>query len=104
MINIFLKFKLNDIFYHFMDMSHMSFLLFQMVDKLDQGLVPAELGPLDYKGLYNVRAWLLLLHDRVCCVITFGICWFQAVSKALFRAHVEGQLKVTFCHYIFTYD
>ncbi|VAH75548.1 unnamed protein product [Triticum turgidum subsp. durum] len=25
----------------------------QMVDKLDQGLVPAELGPLDYKGLYN---------------------------------------------------
>jgi hypothetical protein len=25
-----------------------------MVDKLDQGLVPAELGPLDYKGLYNV--------------------------------------------------
>jgi len=40
-----------------------------MVDKLDQGLVPAELGPLDYKGLYN------------------------AVSKALFRAHVEGQLK-----------
>ncbi|CAD6213077.1 unnamed protein product [Miscanthus lutarioriparius] len=42
----------------------------QMVDKLDQGLVPAELGPLDYKGLYN------------------------AVSKALFRAHVEGQLKL----------
>uniref|UniRef100_A0A0E0JGE6 5'-nucleotidase n=1 Tax=Oryza punctata TaxID=4537 RepID=A0A0E0JGE6_ORYPU len=41
----------------------------QMVDKLDQGLVPAELGPLDYKGLYN------------------------AVSRALFRAHVEGQLK-----------
>ncbi|PNT70260.1 hypothetical protein BRADI_2g08826v3 [Brachypodium distachyon] len=41
----------------------------QMVDKLDQGLVPPELGPLDYTGLYN------------------------AVSKALFRAHVEGQLK-----------
>uniref|UniRef100_A0A0E0C003 5'-nucleotidase n=1 Tax=Oryza meridionalis TaxID=40149 RepID=A0A0E0C003_9ORYZ len=41
----------------------------QMVDKLDQGLVPAELGPLDYKGLYN------------------------AVCRALFRAHVEGQLK-----------
>ncbi|GJN37806.1 hypothetical protein PR202_gb26797 [Eleusine coracana subsp. coracana] len=41
----------------------------QMVDKLDQGLVPAELGPLDYKGLYN------------------------AVYRALFRAHVEGQLK-----------
>ncbi|KAM0879862.1 hypothetical protein ACQ4PT_033953 [Festuca glaucescens] len=41
----------------------------QMVDRLDQGLVPAELGPLDYKGLYD------------------------AVSKALFRAHVEGQLK-----------
>ncbi|TVU22389.1 hypothetical protein EJB05_32081 [Eragrostis curvula] len=41
----------------------------QMVDKLDQGLVPTELGPLDYKGLYN------------------------AVYRALFRAHVEGQLK-----------
>ncbi|PNT70258.1 hypothetical protein BRADI_2g08826v3 [Brachypodium distachyon] len=25
----------------------------QMVDKLDQGLVPPELGPLDYTGLYN---------------------------------------------------
>ncbi|KAJ3694058.1 hypothetical protein LUZ60_009538 [Juncus effusus] len=41
----------------------------QMVDKLDQGAVPSELVPLDYKGL------------------------FKAVSKALFRAHVEGQLK-----------
>ncbi|KAJ4769319.1 5-nucleotidase [Rhynchospora pubera] len=41
----------------------------QLVDKLDQGEVPAELGPLDYKGLY------------------------KAVEKALFRAHVEGQLK-----------
>ncbi|KAJ0980020.1 hypothetical protein J5N97_015494 [Dioscorea zingiberensis] len=41
----------------------------QMVDRLDEGAIPAELGPLDYKGL------------------------FQAVSKALFRAHVEGQLK-----------
>ncbi|XXG84710.1 hypothetical protein AAC387_Pa10g2170 [Persea americana] len=41
----------------------------QMVDLLDEGLVPAELGPLDYSGLY------------------------KAVAKALFRAHVEGQLK-----------
>lgn len=41
----------------------------QMVDRLDEGAVPAELGPLDYKGL----------------------C--KAVSKALFRAHVEGRLK-----------
>ncbi|XP_050216712.1 uncharacterized protein LOC126667705 [Mercurialis annua] len=41
----------------------------QMVDRLDEGAIPAELGPLDYKGLY------------------------KAVGKALFRAHVEGQLK-----------
>uniref|UniRef100_A0A1D1YCH6 Cytosolic purine 5'-nucleotidase n=1 Tax=Anthurium amnicola TaxID=1678845 RepID=A0A1D1YCH6_9ARAE len=41
----------------------------QMVDRLDGGVIPVELGPLDYKGL------------------------FKAVSKALFRAHVEGQLK-----------
>ncbi|XP_024022937.1 cytosolic purine 5'-nucleotidase [Morus notabilis] len=41
----------------------------QMVDRLDDGTIPAELGPLDYKGLY------------------------KAVGKALFRAHVEGQLK-----------
>ncbi|XP_078149149.1 HAD-superfamily hydrolase, subfamily IG, 5'-nucleotidase [Carex rostrata] len=41
----------------------------QLVDKFDQGDVRAELGPLDYKGLY------------------------KAVEKALFRAHVEGQLK-----------
>jgi len=51
-----------------------------MVDKLDQVLVPAELGPLDYKGLYN------------------------AVSKALFRAHVEGQLKVLFGLLCMIYD
>ncbi|XP_020268828.1 cytosolic purine 5'-nucleotidase-like isoform X1 [Asparagus officinalis] len=41
----------------------------QMVDRLDQGAISSELGPFDYKGL------------------------FKAVSKALFRAHVEGQLK-----------
>ncbi|KAF5738804.1 putative cytosolic purine 5-nucleotidase [Tripterygium wilfordii] len=41
----------------------------QMVDRLDEGAIAAELCPLDYKGLY------------------------KAVGKALFRAHVEGQLK-----------
>ncbi|KAK8548902.1 hypothetical protein V6N13_054331 [Hibiscus sabdariffa] len=41
----------------------------QMVDRLDDGAIPADLAPLDYKGLY------------------------KAVGKALFRAHVEGQLK-----------
>ncbi|KAL2459790.1 HAD-superfamily hydrolase [Forsythia ovata] len=41
----------------------------QMVDRLDDGAIAADLGPLEYKGLY------------------------KAVGKALFRAHVEGQLK-----------
>ncbi|KAM0987982.1 hypothetical protein ACFX13_012214 [Malus domestica] len=41
----------------------------QMVDRLDDGTIAAEIGPLDYKGLY------------------------KAVGRALFRAHVEGQLK-----------
>ncbi|XP_039071346.1 5'-nucleotidase domain-containing protein 4-like [Hibiscus syriacus] len=41
----------------------------QMVNRLDDGVIPADLGPLDYKGLY------------------------KAVGKALFRAQVEGQLK-----------
>ncbi|KAK9161863.1 hypothetical protein Syun_008204 [Stephania yunnanensis] len=41
----------------------------QMVDRLDGGAIPEELGPLNYKGLY------------------------KAVSKALFIAHVEGRLK-----------
>ncbi|CAI5507526.1 unnamed protein product [Closterium sp. Naga37s-1] len=41
----------------------------QMVDRLDQGLLPAEVAPGDYKTLYKV------------------------VARALFRAHVEGQLK-----------
>ncbi|KAB2625084.1 5'-nucleotidase domain-containing protein 4-like [Pyrus ussuriensis x Pyrus communis] len=41
----------------------------QMVDRLDDGTIAAELGPLDYKGLY------------------------KAVGTALFWAHVEGQLK-----------
>ncbi|XP_024958364.1 uncharacterized protein LOC102610639 isoform X2 [Citrus sinensis] len=41
----------------------------QMVNRLDEGAIGPELGPLDYKGLY------------------------KAVGKALFRAHVEGQLK-----------
>ncbi|KAL6190746.1 hypothetical protein ACLB2K_037140 [Fragaria x ananassa] len=41
----------------------------QMVDRLDDGTIAAQLGSLDYKGLY------------------------KAVGRALFRAHVEGQLK-----------
>ncbi|WCJ23198.1 HAD-superfamily hydrolase subfamily IG 5'-nucleotidase [Euphorbia peplus] len=41
----------------------------QLVDRLDEGAIAAGIGPLDYKGLY------------------------KAVGKALFRAHVEGQLK-----------
>ncbi|KAL8244441.1 hypothetical protein R6Q59_010699 [Mikania micrantha] len=41
----------------------------QMVDRLDEGIISPDLGALDYKGLY------------------------KAVGKALFRAHVEGQLK-----------
>ncbi|KAI5580943.1 hypothetical protein POPTR_008G205900v4 [Populus trichocarpa] len=41
----------------------------QMVDRYDEGAISAEICPPDYKGLY------------------------KAVGKALFRAHVEGQLK-----------
>ncbi|XP_027334085.1 5'-nucleotidase domain-containing protein 4-like isoform X2 [Abrus precatorius] len=41
----------------------------QLVDKLDDGIIPCNLGSFDYKGLY------------------------KAVVKALFRAHVEGRLK-----------
>eukprot|EP01018_Ginkgo_biloba_P025931 Gb_02845 [translate_table: standard] len=41
----------------------------QMVERLDEGALPPEIGPLDYQGLHKV------------------------VAKALFRAHVEGQLK-----------
>ncbi|GFZ13823.1 HAD-superfamily hydrolase, subfamily IG, 5'-nucleotidase [Actinidia rufa] len=44
----------------------------QMVDRLDEGAIAPDLGPLDYKGLYKA---------------------IYAVGKALFRAHVEGQLK-----------
>ncbi|CAK9215609.1 unnamed protein product [Sphagnum troendelagicum] len=42
----------------------------QMVERLDEGALPPEIGPLDYEGL------------------------FRAVSKSLFKAHVEGQLKM----------
>ncbi|XP_076941158.1 uncharacterized protein LOC143610612 isoform X2 [Bidens hawaiensis] len=41
----------------------------QMVDRFDEGIISPDLGAVDYKGLY------------------------KAVGKALFRAHVEGQLK-----------
>ncbi|XP_059286045.1 uncharacterized protein LOC132039576 [Lycium ferocissimum] len=41
----------------------------QMVDRLDEGIIGPDLCPYEYKGLY------------------------KAVGKALFRAHVEGQLK-----------
>ncbi|KAF9592900.1 hypothetical protein IFM89_018616 [Coptis chinensis] len=52
----------------------------QMVDRLDGGAIPAELGRLDYKGLYKA------IYPMIYLVIL-------AVGKALFRAHVEGQLK-----------
>jgi len=32
----------------------MMYYYFQMVDRLDDGTIPADLGPLDYKGLYKV--------------------------------------------------
>lgn len=41
----------------------------QMVERLDEGALPPEIAPLDYSGLYKV------------------------VARALFKAHVEGQLK-----------
>ncbi|KAH0736356.1 hypothetical protein KY285_012063 [Solanum tuberosum] len=41
----------------------------QLVDRLDKGVIGPDLCPNEYKGLY------------------------KAVGKALFRAHVEGQLK-----------
>ncbi|KAH7294525.1 hypothetical protein KP509_27G004500 [Ceratopteris richardii] len=41
----------------------------QMVERLDEGVLPSEIAPMDYKGLFKV------------------------VAKALFKAHVEGQLK-----------
>ncbi|KAK7328570.1 hypothetical protein VNO77_22682 [Canavalia gladiata] len=41
----------------------------QMVDKLDDEVIPSDLGSFDYKGLY------------------------KAVEKALFAAHIEGRLK-----------
>ncbi|XP_071701782.1 uncharacterized protein [Rutidosis leptorrhynchoides] len=41
----------------------------QMVDRFDEGIISFDLGVVDYKGLY------------------------KAIGKALFRAHVEGQLK-----------
>ncbi|XP_024371454.1 uncharacterized protein [Physcomitrium patens] len=46
-----------------------SVMFMQMVERLDEGSLPPEIGPMDYKGLYGV------------------------VSKSLFKAHVEGQLK-----------
>ncbi|CAJ1975684.1 unnamed protein product [Sphenostylis stenocarpa] len=42
---------------------------FKMVDMLDNGVIPANLGPFDYKGLY------------------------KAMGIALVMAHVEGRLK-----------
>ncbi|CAL9768579.1 unnamed protein product [Musa acuminata subsp. burmannicoides] len=65
----------------------------QMVDRLDQGAMPAELGPLDYKGIQKARSCGLSNYHGIQYYnsnISFG---FQAVAKALFRAHVEGQLK-----------
>ncbi|KAK9080074.1 hypothetical protein SSX86_001749 [Deinandra increscens subsp. villosa] len=46
----------------------------QMVDRLDEGIISPDLGPLDYKGLYKAR------KDACLCF-----------SSNL--AHVEGQLK-----------
>lgn len=58
---------------------------FQMVDKLDQGLVPPELGPLDYTGLYNVRVLLILLDAHLCHVIAFGVFAFRLFPKHFFE-------------------
>lgn len=76
----------------------------QMVDRLDQGAMPAELGPLDYKGIQKARSCGLSNYHGIQYYnsnISFG---FQAVAKALFRAHVEGQLKVIYQPMTITHD
>lgn len=77
----------------------MMYYFFQMVDRLDDGTIPADLGPLDYKGLYKViwvgqmfrsHKWYI---DYLSSFL-YHCHYFQAVGKALFWAHVEGRLKV----------
>lgn len=67
-----------------------------MVDRLDGGVIAADLGPLDYRGLYKVVLFQAFFFSVV--LVNPSYCYFytilQAVGKALFRAHVEGQLKV----------
>lgn len=69
-----------------------------MVDRLDDGAIGAALGPLDYKGLYKVGCFyttsFIKFNIIVNCVPLIFKLGSQAVGKALFRAHVEGQLKV----------
>jgi hypothetical protein len=58
----------------------------QMVDKLDQGLVPAELGPLDYKGLYNVISLatsFTVVH--VCCCKILRLFFFRLFPGHFFE-------------------
>jgi len=70
--------------------------LFQMVDRLDDGTIPADLGPLDYKGLYKVLWCKSFCLHQIWSAVFLLYLWhnFQAVGKALFWAHVEGRLKV----------
>lgn len=35
----------------------------QMVERLDEGSLPPEIGPLDYKGLYAVHLYTALLSE-----------------------------------------
>lgn len=77
--------------------SLMMYDLFQMVDRLDDGTIPPDLGPLDYKGLYKVIWSRSFCEHSIWLGLSSLYHWhdFQAVGKALFWAHVEGRLKVS---------
>ena len=85
-----------------------------MVDRLNEGTIFVKIAPLDYKGLYNAIYCIFfhflildvlqnlqgnylkwsLKYMRISSFILILDMVFRFVVKSIFRAHVEGQLKV----------
>jgi hypothetical protein len=69
-----------------------------MVDRLDDGAIDAELGPLDYKGLYKAICsrifFFFLKSDIQVLVIYLSLLTLEVVFRLLEELSLGHMLKV----------
>lgn len=61
-----------------------------MVDRLDEGAIAAELGPLDYKGLYKACSADYFIKRTILSLIIFVIFWLLIWFSGCWEGSISG--------------